>query len=139
MATTTSTLNNPFQEAQAFYKRDPGKRTFPEDLVLHLQYGWVVSSPTVFLMGRPVVRGADVALILEPSHKFENPDAWLVWFAAGADPISCLHLMPFYLPYVGWEKNNRLRFYPTRYFTSHAFTPATANRQRPVYSATPAW
>jgi hypothetical protein len=114
-------MSTPLELAQKHYDQDPGPRTFPQDLVLHLKFGHVISSPTIFLMGRPVCRLADPHLILDPSFVFINPDAWFVWIAAGATPYECLRQMPFYLPWVGWQRRNKWpRFYDTELIKNYS-------------------
>jgi hypothetical protein len=46
----------PIEQAAAVYEREHCPRTLREDLELHLLNGYVFSTPTCFLMGRPVVR-----------------------------------------------------------------------------------
>ena len=120
----------PLDMAQLVYEYEHCTRTFPQDLALHLRHGWVISTPTMFLMGRPVERFADPAEILNPAHRFDNPDTWLVWLAAGAPPWECIKHMPHFLQYVGWERHNKLRFYNTNLLSSRAQarTPAFSLR-----------
>ena len=59
--------SNPYAEARAVYDREPCRRTFNEDLELHLMNGLVFSTPEFFLMGRAVPRGACHADIINPA------------------------------------------------------------------------
>lgn len=101
-----------FDQARAVYDREECARTFDEDFYLHLQYGFVFSSPDGFIMGRPVARMAREELVRDPGHIFATPDTWLVYLAAGSVKNFWRHL-PYPLPFVGWERSNVLRFYPS--------------------------
>lgn len=98
----------PVEQAAAVYQREPCARTFREDLEAHLLNGYVFSTPTVFVMGRLVQRDAEPALIVDPWHRFEDGDCWLVYLAAGN-----LAEIPRFIPspkkYVAWERENSLR------------------------------
>ncbi|HYF36780.1 MAG TPA: hypothetical protein VD994_15905 [Prosthecobacter sp.] len=101
----------PFHAAQQVYQRELCARDFWTDLHLHLTHGYVFSTPTAFLMGRPVERMAPHHQITNPAHHFQSPDAWLVYLAAGDGIREFFRYEPFPLPYFGWERNNKLRFY----------------------------
>ena len=100
----------PVWMAAAVYEAEPCARSFREDLEAHLQNGYVFSTPTAFVMGRPVDSGADPAQIVDPWHGF-NPaecDAWLVYLAAG-NIADVLRQEPFQLTFFMWERKNVLR------------------------------
>lgn len=102
-----------FDKAAAVYDRELCPRSFEEDLLLHLNYGYVISTPESFLMGRAVNKDAPAHLIKFPGYnEFETLNAWLVYLAAG-DLREFFRHIPFYLPFIGWERRNLLRFYPT--------------------------
>lgn len=101
----------PFEQAQLVYKYDHLPRSFPEDLSLHLHFGWVISTPTVFLMGRPVKHDAPYSQITDPAVSFENPDCWFVYLCAG-NIRDALRLAPWPLPFVAWDRDNVLRVFP---------------------------
>jgi hypothetical protein len=86
-------------------------RSFPEDLYLHLIYGYAIVTPTSILLGRPIYHLAPYAHIIDPSHVFTNPDCWFVWLAVGATPMEFISATPYPLPYVAWERHNHFRFY----------------------------
>jgi hypothetical protein len=85
-------------------------RTFDTDLALHLKHGIVISTESVFLMGRPVERNAEHRLIVNPAIRFYNPDCWLVYLAAGHIG-RFFKYEPYRLPWFCWERSNRLKFY----------------------------
>lgn len=100
----------PVEQAAAVYQKEPCARSFREDLEAHLLNGYVFSTPTAFVMARPIDSTAPPHLAANPWHSFEKPDAWLIYLGAGDLP-SLFRLFPFELPLIGWEKKNRLRFY----------------------------
>lgn len=100
----------PVWMAAAVYESEPCARSFREDLEAHLQNGYVFSTPTAFVMGRPVDSGADPAQIVDPWHGFDPAqcDAWLVYLAAG-NIADVLRQEPFALTFYLWERKNVLR------------------------------
>lgn len=100
----------PYLVAASVYQNEPCQRTFEEDLELHLMFGYVFSSPTMFMMGRAVEKDAPREKIVDPAFKFTNPDTWLIYLAAG-DLMEFFSREPYPLPWVGWERDNKLRFY----------------------------
>jgi hypothetical protein len=99
-------------KAAQVYKRESCRRSFQEDLELHLLTGFVVSTPVFFIMGRPVDRLADPELIIDPAYPFpsEEWNAWMIYLASG-DMTHCWNYYPFPFDWVGWEKRNVLRFH----------------------------
>lgn len=100
----------PKARASRVYDLEPCDRTFFEDLAIHRRYGVVIDTPKVFVMGRPVRKDAPISLVLDPTYRFSDPDAWLVWLLAG-DLQEALRLMPYPLPWLGWQRRNRLRWW----------------------------
>lgn len=101
----------PFHLAQQVYQREMCKRDFFTDLHGHLIGGYVFVTPTMFVMGRPVAKDAPYEQVTDPSYRFEAPDAWLVYLASGNGLKEFFRHEPFILPFIGWERDNRLRFY----------------------------
>lgn len=103
--------NSPVEQAAAVYRREPCARTFREDLEFYLINGWVVSTPTVFAMARPVASGASYQQITG-HHVFPmtEADAWLIYLLAGS-MADAWHYLPFDLPKVMLERGNVLRSY----------------------------
>ena len=102
----------PVEGAAAVYEREGCARTFREDLEAHLLHGYVFSTPSCFLMGRPVVKGADPVLIVNPWHVFERErcDCWMVYLCAG-DMREAFVFAPYALPWVCWQRKNKLRYH----------------------------
>ena len=116
----------PILRAASVYELEECARSFKEDLALHLLYGYVFSTPDLFMMGRAVDKNAPEEEIKDPAFVFERPNAWLVHLAAGGDgPLSFLEHEPYCLPFIGWEKRNILRFYRREQLLTHAHSPLT--------------
>lgn len=108
-----STILSPYEQAMRVYEQEECKRTFAEDLDLHLRYGYVYSDPRLFIMGRPVCLSGSPADIVNPMVKFsrDHCDCWHVYLAAG-DLNHFFEIEPYILPYLSWEKRNVLRVHP---------------------------
>lgn len=75
----------------------------------HLIGGYVISTPEVFLLFRPVdSRRPD--LFDDPWAVFEEVDTWFCYLAAG-DLSQFGRFMPYPLPFVAWNRKNSLRFH----------------------------
>lgn len=90
----------PYLRAAAVYPTD---EAFMADLQPHLVRGFVRSTPTCFVMGRPVASTASADLLNDPWHVFSEPDAWFVWLCAG-DMLEAFECIPFPLPLVGFAR-----------------------------------
>lgn len=98
----------PFESAAAVYDREPCARTFEHDLFLHLMHGYVVSSPTLFAMFRPVRSAWNMEQLLDPSQTDPDGDAWWLWLVAG-DPAPLFDGFPP-KKLVAFERRNSPRF-----------------------------
>lgn len=103
---------DPYQEALKIYRREECKRSFLEDMLMHLRNptAYIFKTPEFFVMGRAVRKGAPYRLITDPSIEFEDPDCWFFHVATGQID-KFLNLEPFPLEWVGFERNNDLRYY----------------------------
>jgi hypothetical protein len=108
--TTHTSKGTPVQIAAKVYLGEKCARSFEDDLLLHLLHGYVFSTPEMFMMGRPVRRDGTYENITDPTYKFADPDSWLVYLASGDLQIFFKH-EPYPLPYIGFERENSLRFY----------------------------
>jgi hypothetical protein len=102
----------PVEQAAAVYEREACARTFREDLEAHLLHGFVFSRPDFFIMGRPVAKGADYALVVDPWHHFPSAecDCWNIYLFAG-NVTPAWRILPWELPWFCWERKNELRYY----------------------------
>ena len=101
----------PFETIEKLYQEYPLPRSFDEDIAAHFRTGHVFTGRDFFIMGRPIERGAAPALIENPWHRFENPDCWLVYAAAGLVK-TMLDFIPYPLHWVAFQRRgNPLRYY----------------------------
>lgn len=103
----------PKEEVAVLYELYRQPRSFARDIYLHTLSGYVIDTPTAFLMGRPVCRDAPEEAIRDPAISFSRwaADCWFI-FAFAGDIGEMLHLAPYELPYVGWSRRNgAIRWY----------------------------
>lgn len=89
-------------------------RNLEEDILAHVAFGgYVISEPEVFALGRPVQVSAPDALLLDFSHRFEDPDGWFIWQAAVNPGVSAAAYfaskVPYPLPFVTFWRHGRPR------------------------------
>jgi hypothetical protein len=101
----------PVLRAAAVYEQEECPRTFAQDLEAHLLHGLVISKPELFFMARPVSHDATGDKIVNPwvNTWDKEPDCWHVYLYAG-DLLSAFQQV-HELPFVSFEKRNRLRVY----------------------------
>jgi hypothetical protein len=105
---------SPIERARKVYDTERCARTFGEDINLYLQNGFVFSTPDYFIMGRPVDHEQCYEMVTNPEFVFprEVQDCWLVALAAGDDAFAqFFRLEPYPLPYIAFERDNKLRVY----------------------------
>lgn len=105
-------MTSPFQAALAVYESEPCKRSFWDDMTLHLMSGFVYSTPDFFVMGRPVLSTALPMFVVDPRVKYERhqADCWHVYLMAG-DMRKAWDILPWEYPLISFERLNKLRFY----------------------------
>jgi hypothetical protein len=105
------TFKCPVQLAAQVYQDEPCARSFQEDLEAHLLHGYVYSNHDVFLLARPVWSKAPTENIVNPwFNTFSHIDAWHVYLVAG-DMMAPFRVAPYRLPFVTFEKRNKIRKY----------------------------
>jgi hypothetical protein len=94
---------NTYEQLTELYLRSGyPKGALQEDLEYYLRNGYVFATPEYFIMGRQIHGG------------------WYIHAAVGVGALEgFLHLMPHYLPYVGWERrgSGKVKWYPTEQLT----------------------
>ena len=99
----------PYMLARQIWTQEECARTFEEDLVFHLNHGYVIATPDVFAMFRWVDSTASEEEILG-NETFSHADCWHVYAYAG-DFSQAESLFPFPLPWISFERKNKLRIY----------------------------
>jgi len=113
--TGASAAVSPFERARAVYADGRSARSFEWDLMLHLERGFVFSTPEYFVMGRPVNSRAAVADILNPAVNWGRGecDCWHVWLcvcnSGGLARIK--ELVPWPLNWVSFERDGELKLW----------------------------
>lgn len=100
------------------YALHPRERTFAEYVGWHLAYGFVLSRPDVFVMGRPIVRREGESGVKWMANRDGDVagrcDTWFVHAASG-NIQRAWELIPWNLPWIAWERTldrtRELRFY----------------------------
>ena len=102
----------PVELAAAVYDKEPCARSFKEDLEAHLldPNGIVISTPSLFLMARPVLHYHEYRYVTNPHIRYANGDCWHLYLYAG-DLMSAFKQATHKLPYVSYERKNSLRVY----------------------------
>lgn len=93
------------------------KTAFTDDLEAYLLRGYVVSTPDVFAMARPVCRGWPLEWIADVTREPENPDTWFIWQATGNLQLA-IKLFPFPLTFIGAGRRGRPVFHRMNRFLS---------------------
>ena len=98
---------SPAERAASFYERVRMPRSFREDLDAHLQTGYVISTPELFMLARGVDIHASHYLIEDPWNEFarEAQNCWLIYLVAGSVK-TCFNYAPYPLPFVAWARDN---------------------------------
>jgi hypothetical protein len=113
-------MPTPFEILDAEYAARPeiiGHRPLAWYVEHYGTHGFIRQGPGYFIMGRPVVKGAPEALVLQWDHDFPWGvcDCWYVQAMAG-NLVHCLADIPWELPWVGFvrifKQDLNLRYYP---------------------------
>jgi hypothetical protein len=96
----------PVDRIVAMYDRHLPEENFYADVLAYLHVGVIVSTPTHFLMARPIERADPRPW--DHYAEYDKPDTWLVWAAAGPGAVSvktfCLRHMPYPLTWAAWAR-----------------------------------
>ncbi|MDP0496028.1 MAG: hypothetical protein Q7Q73_07435 [Verrucomicrobiota bacterium JB024] len=98
----------PYEQAKSLYDVGYRHRGFEEDFGVHLAHGYVLVTPEVFIMARPVWHKAAREAICNPYYVFPEAvrDCWHIYCMAG-DVSKCWDYDPLPdLPFVSWERRN---------------------------------
>lgn len=85
----------PFQQVIALYDQFPTGATIGEDLADYLSTGYVISTPKIFVMGKPVCYASA-----------GDPDCWFIYAYAGRVK-TVLDFIPYPLRYVSFQRRGK--------------------------------
>ena len=106
-----------YERAKEVYAKELCARTLELDILLHVRDGFVYSSPTALALVRPVCQSGAYKDLTSPWVCFDDPDTWWVYLMVGNTREAVQHL-PFFLPWIGWERKNVPRFYRLEKFVN---------------------
>lgn len=103
---------SPYDRAAALYSSE---QAFLADLYAHLTHGYVLSTPRVFAMFRPVQSDWTPERINDLTVTAPDGDGWLIWCLAG-DPLEMMGILTQkkFIAYaregvLSWRNHDRLR------------------------------
>ena len=89
----------PFDQFKAFHGTE-----WPQKLLDYFNHGWVYSSPWCFALVR-----------IEPDLETQC-NHWFIEYLAG-DVKEAIHHLPFYLPYIAFNRKGKTKLYATATIT----------------------
>ena len=94
------------------YRDHPIGSSFEENFATHLEHkdGYIFSTPEFFMLARAIRRDATREELADPRSEFSNPDCWFIWLCVG-DWRQAILAAPNPMPWVGWARRDRLRFW----------------------------
>lgn len=101
-------IPTPYQRARDRHLLERTRFAFEEAIDAHGRTGYVIVTPEIFLLVRPVDSLADPLLFDDPYVEFEDPDCWHVYLAAG-DITQMPLYVPSPMPFISFVRKNRLR------------------------------
>ena len=132
-------IDCPAVQARLVYDREPSYCTFKDDLELHMINGYVISTPEILIMARPVDIRAKADIVQDPACHFpENEwNCWHVHLVAGKLPL-LFTFLPFRLPYGSFNKRGKLKYYPLKQLmrTFNGFTNGRAKGSKTASTGT---
>jgi len=108
---------DPFELAKKLYLKHD--RSFFEDFDLHLSdpSASLVSTPNSFVLCRPINLYQEYKLNKGP-FSTNHPDCLWIYVLTGSFKEDLLRILAKenykHLPYIGWERNNKPRYYSTK-------------------------
>jgi len=93
----------PFDQFKAFHGT-----AWSQKLLDYLDNGWVYSSPSCFALV--------ICVDAFNGGKTEDFSTWFIDYLAG-DVKEAIHHLPFYLPYISFNRRNRTKLYATATIT----------------------
>ena len=111
---------SPFEQAAAVYEREACARSFESDLFSHFLHGYVVSIPEAFALARRVRHDWPEERLQNPDDTDPEGDCWWIWLLAG-ELSAVARWLPFDLPWIGYERDNRPIVRPASRVLSLAF------------------
>lgn len=108
-------MNDPICRAGMFY-RERGDAGFHDDLMAHLRYGRVHSTPESLMLVRGVRMSWPDSWISDPNVVLpeHDCDAWFIWLASGnmVEMSKLWATCGTHIERIGYARKGRIRFFP---------------------------
>lgn len=103
---------SPFLQAATLYESCDFGSTLEEDLEFHCLHGYVINTPSCFMLARAVRRDS-APYAPRDFSRIEDADTWLVWCMAG-DIREAMEFAPVVpsIKWVAFARNSVLVFHP---------------------------
>jgi hypothetical protein len=98
----------PYDQARAVYGSETCARSLEADVMLHVQCGYVVSTPSAFALARPVWSYWPHEQMQKPWITAPAGDCWWIWLLCG-DATEAIGWLPEIKPFIGFERQNQPR------------------------------
>lgn len=100
---------SPYEEVQEVYSQSDEGFSLCDDIEFHAKHGYILSTPTCFLLARAVVKrflpyGQDETFLSEEC------DTWFVWAMAG-DIREAIEFAPPTMKWIAFARKGVLRFH----------------------------
>lgn len=113
---------SPYEQIQKLYFESPEEQPFGYYFGIHLERGYVYSTPEFFWMGMPVVRSE----LEEGKHPMTiptgEPDCWYLSALSG-DMVKAWAVEPYPLKWIGFDRGpmgrKKLKFYERQRLRTH--------------------
>lgn len=112
-------MRSPYEIVATDWNRRPRAMSLDTLERTYKSSGFVFSTPSFYVMGRPVRKYAPIEHILDDTYYFDHDtcDTWFIAIMAG-DIKAAWRILPWELPWMAWVRDNdpldELRFYETR-------------------------
>ncbi len=111
---------SPYVQAATLHNAAGMAHSFAEAIEAHAMGGYVLITPSLFLLGRRVGTEWTDAELLDPWLTCPSGSAWHVHLAAG-DLREALRLLPYRLPWLSYFHNGNKRLMPLARFEARSW------------------
>jgi len=99
----------PYEQAAALYESGEVDSTLAADMEAHGLHGYILSTPTCFLLARAVPK-SQAPYDISAVYPLEECDTWLVWAMAG-DIREAMAFAPPTMKWIAFARKGVLRFH----------------------------
>jgi len=123
---------SPIDKLRSAYQRYSPHRSLEEDVGTFIRCHYLFATPHFVALGKPVKKGADKELIIQPGYVFpvSDADTWFLFAYAGRI-MDLFAFIPFELRWLAWERRGAC----LRYWTLEQFK----QRCTPIHCRIAGW